>query len=417
MGTSLNMCCVVCTEKSLICYSSRNNNLTREGELSATNLSLREERKSKLQNEQGTNIQSKPLFLTASIGSDINYEKDKSVLSLAPLLTSKIGLYNPGNSCFMYSNLQILIHCFPFIQAFEKQVIVKENIISTAFRDLLIKIITCTSIKYFPHPFIKTFFEVNKSFRGHKQHDCQDFLSTLLENINVELNQIKSKVPYQELNQTGKKAILYKEYISYFNKREKSIITDVFYWNDLSIRRCSCGHQTHIFSQKTDLPLNLLKENVNPHVTQLIKEKYAQVVNEECLVTCKHCNQKQNCQLISSVCSLPKVLILSLQRNNGEDSQKNKVGVEFEDEMDFGDIVDKDIFEKGSETKFILYGLVLHIGIIERGHYITNIKMKDQWIMFDDDKIETFPSDNKSNNKYKSSDVYCLFYLRKDSTL
>lgn len=415
MGTSLDMCCVVCTEKSLICFSSKNSYNSKEKEINTSNLSIRDhfvKRNSKGRNEQGTNILSKQLNSKAS--TDIHNEKDTIPKPLTPiLLSSKVGLYNQGNSCFMNSILQILIHCYPFINEFEKQTITKNHIISSAFRDLLIQIGTCNGIRYFPKSFIKTFSEVNRAFREVKQQDCQDFLNTLLENINIELNEIKGTLPYQEINQTGDKRMLYKEYLLYYYKREKSIITDVFYWNDLSIRKCNCGLETFFFSRKTDLPLTLLKSNIKPHVTKLIKEKYTQVLNEESPVVCSQCNRKQNCELINSVCCLPPVLILSLQRNNGEDNQKNKIGVEFESEMNLHDIIDKETFDSECETKYVLYALVLHVGKIERGHYITNIKTMSQWVIFDDDKIETIPTDNQ-NNEYKSSDVYCLFYLRND---
>ena len=44
-------------------------------------------------------------------------------------------------------------------------------------------------------------------FSGYDQHDAQEFLKTLLEGINDDLNRVRTKQPYRELKIDPKKMI------------------------------------------------------------------------------------------------------------------------------------------------------------------------------------------------------------------
>ena len=62
--------------------------------------------------------------------------------------------------------------------------------------------------------------------------------------------------------------------------------------------------------------------------------------------------------------------------------------------------------------KYDLYGVINHNGTFNSGHYNAIVKVKDEWIMCDDEKI--YPIEEK---KVINKNAYILFYVAKDFSI
>ena len=122
--------------------------------------------------------------------------------NLNSIICSTTGLTNLGNTCFMNTSLQILIHSENFIKRLLKKSseLGKYTPISLKFYNL------CKEMAFSqgkssitPSEFKQKFGNKHSLFRGYGQNDTQEFCRILLEDMNIELNEVKNKAPYREL--------------------------------------------------------------------------------------------------------------------------------------------------------------------------------------------------------------------------
>lgn len=104
------------------------------------------------------------------------------------------------------------------------------------------------------------FITCSKKFENFGQHDAQEFLRLYIEQLGIELNKIKIIQNYQEFNTKNKNKLqLVDDYHNFFQKREKSIILDLFYGEYCNGFVCNCGYETFSFEKMLDIPILLSK--------------------------------------------------------------------------------------------------------------------------------------------------------------
>ena len=118
-----------------------------------------------------------------------------------------IGFNNIGNSCYLNSGLQILIHLKNFVNYLfnikdfhNKQLTYSlillidqiKNIISISKSDY-------SNLSISPSDFKSKFENKHSLFNNNDQQDCSEFLRVLLEDISKENNRIKGNYIYEEL--------------------------------------------------------------------------------------------------------------------------------------------------------------------------------------------------------------------------
>jgi len=59
-----------------------------------------------------------------------------------------------------------------------------------------------------------------------------------------------------------------------------------------------------------------------------------------------------------------------------------------------------------SEISYELYGVIVHEGTTENGHYIAHCKQENQWYAFNDENVSMIETEKVLNNK----NAYILFY-------
>lgn len=176
-----------------------------------------------------------------------------------------VGLSNLGNTCFMNTSLQLLINCNRFTRellAFRD--FKKSNSVSTVFKDLVVEYKKMVGSSYTaqisPREFKSVFERYHPAFSGYNQHDSQEFLRILLDDISNETNRA-DKIKFREIENDGKeKKKVFAEYHNFFKNRESSIVTDNFYGYFINSFTClNCDYTSYTYERFMEIPIYLGK--------------------------------------------------------------------------------------------------------------------------------------------------------------
>ena len=329
---------------------------------------------------------------------------------------SGIGMINLGNTCFINSSLQVLIHCKLFIHAFfNKSSLINKQTTPISYQFLLI----CISIldndnskeKYIDiSNFKEAFGKKHPIFKGFSQNDSQEFCRVFLEDLSMELNEAKNKDFYKALtNSEGKSKILRdREFDLNFKAREESIITKLFYSQLITTFICQCGCEIYSFQKILDFPL-LLPSNINEiNIYDLFKINFkAELIDFSS--KCERCQKIVKHKKITRISRPPEILIISLQRIDSTTQLKNECLVKFPEYLNLNDFIDPELgFNKESEYK--LFSVINHQGIVEAGHYFSYIQpfRSNNWFEFNDSSVRHI---KEISNTFPYA--YALFYIKK----
>ena len=327
------------------------------------------------------------------------------------IISSKVGLQNLGNTCFMNTCLQNLIHSEDFInRLLSKASYIKENSrkapISSQFLNICFQMAkNPRGGSLNPIDFKTQFGKKHSLFRGCSQNDTQEFCRVLLQDMNVELNEVTRPMPYRELSTARKPKITCdKEFDDLFRGRESSIVMDSFYGQIINIFTCKCGLQTFSFQKVLDLPL--LLQGGNASIYDLLND-YFEDETIQFETKCENCGSKTKHKKETRISRPPNILILSLQRINPRTKRKNNCKISFPEELNIKKYIDEEFLYYNS-CKYSLFGVGNHYGTINFGHYYAYIKLNDKsWYEFNDSNVEEIRSINTN-----SDTAYVLFYKK-----
>ena len=335
------------------------------------------------------------------------------------IIETKIGLTNLGNTCYMNTCLQTLIHSGPFIEKLIKN---KDSIPNSSISKEFYKICqsfensSSTTSKYSnsfkPIDFKNAFAKKHSEFR-RAQHDSQEFCRLLLEEISQELNTVSGIPKYKELNDKGKSKLqLFKDYDKLYKDRENSIVVDTFYGQNINIFQCNCGYESYSFDKFLDIPLIFSDSSHVTKLTDLLDMNYEDS-ELDWETKCDSCKKKQTHKKFMKICLFPEILIISLQRIGDSSSyfnnrrNKNRGKIQFDDFLDMSKYSDKECVHN-QKTKYKLIGIMNHSGSLDFGHYYAYIKINDKWFEFNDDIC------SKIEMNYNSSTAYVFLYQKEE---
>ena len=315
----------------------------------------------------------------------------------------KQGLINLGQTCYMNSFLQIIIHVPGFINSLSD---FNGMFQKTSLTALLINIADNPSY-YNLANFKNAIGSINAKYFYSRQKDSQEFGNELLvnlvnESINVGLIvrdfRLDNFRPYSE---NKKRMTIKNRYLEQLLNGEdceyecefkfETIISQTFqYFESETFSRGynDILHVAYYGSFINQLSLyNGSEYYINVHLEELLKRKYS-----------------KNNKLIK----LPKIFIITLCRAV-MGKPLIKTNVKYPDTLDLRKFLDEDFGYYNGCTKYLLYALNICSGYSkEYGHYYSYIKINSCWFCFDDNDVEKVSIDDSS------TDVYGLFYIRQD---
>ncbi|PWA90113.1 peptidase C19, ubiquitin carboxyl-terminal hydrolase [Artemisia annua] len=198
------------------------------------------------------------LYQGSSLGSvSTDMEDVRETVRTAPRGDRGLaGLQNLGNTCFMNSALQCLVHTPPLVDYFLQdytEEINKQNPLgmhgelAIAFGELLRKLWSSGKSAVPPRAFKGKLARFAPQFSGYNQHDSQELLAFLLDGLHEDLNRVKQK-PYFETKDSDDRPDeeVANEFWSYHKARNDSIVVDVCQGQYKSTLVCPVCHKISI---------------------------------------------------------------------------------------------------------------------------------------------------------------------------
>ena len=332
-----------------------------------------------------------------------------------------VGFPNIGNSCYMNSFLQILLHCPNFLKELKKRwnYTCKNNWANNC----LIKIIIDLSNSEHPSSKKYLYSILNRmknvsDYEPFIQNDSQDFGKDLINEIFEENNKFdfltQKKTSSLSLrdknnrfntinnNNYYKKQLIYNTFIEKYQKKN-NFIEKMFTVNEIETVYKNKRNYDYIINTSFDIELTFPIRNIiyDYKLNDLFDFKYCINNNFENTKFLKIVERK--------VCKLPDILIITIIRKLiGTNFSSYKLSIP--EEIDLNKYIDKNII-KDNKTKYNLFAINKKIGKSHlSGHYFCDIKIKDQWFEFDDEYVSKYIfNPNKS-----STSVIGLFYIKKN---
>ncbi len=214
----------------------------------------------------------------------------------------------------------------------------KEMKISKAYSDIIYNLWDKKNMNgtFNPHYFKEIIRKIqNLVLNGNIENDSRKIILFLYERIHKELNEINNNNNNKDecYDKNRRNSILeYVKCISFFDSKNKSIITDIFYFCKADIMKClKCGTVLFSYYMNNFLmfpPLNKVNDykktkNKNNDFNFVDKiniydcfDYYTLEINLNNFLDCKSCNQKSKYIKYSKISSYPEVLTIFLTKDN-----------------------------------------------------------------------------------------------------
>lgn len=279
------------------------------------------------------------------------------------------GLENLGNTCYLNSFIQILLHCPHFIKALKEEVPSQSRFSLTHF---LIKLSETYQSEYLEE-IRKIMEEYYNSFEKNQQYESQEFGIKLIDKI---IKDIKAE----------DRSSIYTKTSTTFNLDK--IINEEIYLEKLfevikSNKHLNSNYKTG-FDLNLDIHLSIPVNKKNCKLEDLLENKFREY----------------------KILKLPKILIITIDRailGEKYDTRELKFPYELKTKKYINS-------SRAKEKNFFLFAINKKLGENSyNGHYFCNIKIKDYWYLFDDSiVIKNKKPENTPGN------VVGLFYCQKN---
>ncbi|KAI3985759.1 hypothetical protein MKX01_030673 [Papaver californicum] len=344
------------------------------------------------------------------------------------------GLNNLGNTCFMNSVLQALIHTPPLRNYFLSDRHNRESCRKTSADRLCLccdidaiftSVFSGDRAPYSPARFLFSWWQHSANLASYEQQDAHEFFISMLDRIHEREGQVTAQNKENEdCHCIGHKV---------FSGILRSDVTCT-----------TCGFTSTTYDPCVDISLDLNTSSVSPKDVTEKPTKSNQNAGISTLVGCldlftrpeklgsdqklfcQHCQTKENSLKQMSIRKLPLVLCFHIKRF--EHSPVRKMSRKIDRYLQFPFSLDmipylsssivrnrfgNRIFafegdESDMSTEFEVFAVVSHSGKLESGHYVTYLRLRSQWYKCDDAWVTQV-----SERLVRASQVYLIYYVQK----
>ncbi|XP_065569068.1 ubiquitin carboxyl-terminal hydrolase 2-like [Artemia franciscana] len=320
-----------------------------------------------------------------------------------------VGMRNLGNTCYMNSALQCLLHLEDlrdyFLENYFRSDVnsntMTQGNFAEGFADLFQSVWSGNLNCIVPTNFKKLVNAYRPDFRGNDQQDSDEFLVFLLDALHEDLNKVKKKQPMKEQENEGKTQSE-ASYVAFINweSSNKSKISDLFYGQEMSTLTCTtCRHSSIRFDMICALVVPI--PNVVHHCR--LQDCLSLYTEGESIAdwNCPKCrrNSKESIKKLDLI-RTPKILIVTLKRFSKDFQQWTK-------RQTFVEYPKTGLRINGSTYKLV--ATVNHFGTVNGGHYTASVYHPDLkvWHKYDDSEVSILREDDVI-----SKEAYILFYSK-----
>ncbi|GAA5989120.1 hypothetical protein JCM11641_007603 [Rhodosporidiobolus odoratus] len=302
------------------------------------------------------------------------------------------GLQNLGNTCFLNSALQCLLHTAPFVRWLETHPLPcdvqkkKSFCMTCSMKQCARGAFTSGKRSYAPKPVVNNLRHIAKHFRVGRQEDAHEFLRFAIDAMQA-----------SELFGKGKLAPAL---------QHQSPLHQLFGGRLRSRVHCmSCGHNSDTFDNMLDLSLDLNgAKSLKDALGNLVKVDRLSGGNK---YKCEKCKKLVNAEKSFTIEEAPLVLTIHLKRFT---PLGKKIGglVKYPEVLKLGDFMS----DPSLNPSYRLSSLLLHSGGgPHSGHYTAFVRAptpngEGKWHDMNDDYVSPTPPPMSERN------AYVLFYVR-----
>ncbi|KAL3498264.1 hypothetical protein ACH5RR_040996 [Cinchona calisaya] len=375
-----------------------------------------------------------------NFGIDLDLRNVKRLVSLRDQRSKSCfpiglrGLNNLGNTCFMNSVLQALLHAPPLRNYFlsdrhNREMCRKrssDRLCLPCDIDVIFSaVFSGDRTPYSPAQFLYSWWKQSENLANYEQQDAHEFFISMLDRIHEK----EGKASHAIKDNGDCQCIVHRA----FSGLVRSDVT------------CTCcGFTSSTYDPCIDISLDLdrstssctdllgktSKLNDNTGSSTLVGcldlfTKLEKLGSDQKLY-CENCQEKQDTLKQMSIRKLPLVLCLHIKRFEHSPIKKllRKIDrhLQFPFSLDMKPYLSSSVVRKrfgnrifasdGDEsdinTEFEVFAVVTHSGMLESGHYVTYLRLRNQWFKCDDACISKVDEE-----VVRASQCYLIYYVQK----